>query len=221
MLSWPKKFLIAFGLGVMAFTPWEILMVSLGVVEFPRANFWGLPWWTPVAFGLVTTVSFFLFALVDHVLKLKVHYNPNWLALEYLLISGFYLAVFFFRQYPYILSLSLLFVVIVRLIFFHESLDIVFFIFGISLGPTVELVLTNFDLYHFTEPDFMGTPYWLPVFWGNVALALRRVSWVLAPPRAPEHNPEVDLKTLWFLIAIFGGLWWSQWQTLWRLLNWL
>jgi hypothetical protein len=110
------------------------------------------------------------------------------LGLEYLLISVFYLAVFFFRQYPYLLLLGLLFVVLVRLIFFHEAFDWLFFIFGACLGPTLEIFLTNLGLYHFNEPDFLGMPFWLPVFWGNVALAIRRVGWILAPTQGPEPD---------------------------------
>ena len=168
-------------------------MVRLGVLEFTLSDYWGLAWWTPVAFGLVTMGSILLFSVVDYLFKLRVRYSPNYLALEYLILSGFYLCIFFFRQYPYLLTLGLLFVVLVRLIFFHESLDVVFFIFGACVGPTVEIILTSLQLYLFTEPDFLGMPYWLPVFWGNVALALRRVSWVLTPRNPPETQAEAAL----------------------------
>jgi hypothetical protein len=185
-LSWVKKFILAFLLGVLTFTPWVILIGSLKVVEFFQPNFWEIPWWIPPAFGLVVAISFFLFAVADHLLKVQVDYNPIHLGLEYLILSGFYLSVIFFRQYPYLLLLGLLFIVLVRLIFFHEIFDWVYFIFGACLGPTMEIILTSFGLYHFSEPDFLGMPYWLPVFWGNVALAIRRVGWILAPTPSPS-----------------------------------
>lgn len=163
-------------------------MGSLKVLEFFEPAFWEIPWWVPPAFGLVVAVNFFLFAVADHLLKIQVQYNPVYLGLEYLILSGFYLSVFFFRQYPYLLLLGLLFVVLVRLIFFHEAFDWVYFIFGACAGPTVEIILTNMGLYHFSEPDFLGMPYWLPVFWGNTALAIRRVGWILAPTPSPAPD---------------------------------
>ena len=172
----------------MTFTPWVILIASLKVVEFTQPTFWGIPWWVPVGFGVGLSGSFFLFAVADHLLKIQVNYNPAHLGLEYLLISGIYISVFFFRQYPYLLLLGLLFVILVRLILFHETFDWVFFIFGACVGPTMELILSNIGLYHFIEPDFLGMPFWLPVFWGNVALAIRRVGWILAPTQVPDPS---------------------------------
>jgi hypothetical protein len=193
VLSWPKKLTLSFLLGVLTFSPWEILMVRLGVLKFTQSDYWGLAWWAPVAFGLIVMGSVLLFSMVDFLFKIKVRYAPNFLAIEYVILSGFYLSIFFFRQYPYFLTLGLLFVVLVRLIFFHENLDVIYFIFGACIGPTVEIILTSFQLYLFTEPDFLGMPYWLPVFWGNVALALRRVSWVLTPRKPLEAPVEGGL----------------------------
>lgn len=168
-------------------------MVRLGVLEFTQSDYWGLAWWAPLAFGLVVMGSVLLFSMVDYLFKIKVSYRPNFLAMEYVILSGYYLSIFFFRQYPYLLTLGLLFVVLVRLIFFHESLDVIYFIFGACVGPTVEIILASLQLYLFTEPDFLGMPYWLPVFWGNVALALRRVSWVLTPRKPLEAPVEGSL----------------------------
>lgn len=192
MSSWPKKLLIVFLLGVLTFTPWEILFARLGVVEFSNPKVWGIAWWAPLCFGLTTATTLIIFTLSDKLLRVVVDYQPIHLAFEYLLISGFYLSILFFRQYPYFLSLSLLFVVLVRLIFFHGPLDFVYFLFGACIGPTVELILTSFHLYLFTEPDFLGMPYWLPIFWGNVALALRRVTWIMEPKTKPDPFYEAQ-----------------------------
>src|SRR5690606_15409216 len=108
-LSWPKKILLAFLLGLLTFTPWEIIMVQLGVVKFAYPLYLGLPWWLPLVFGLVLAGGVILFTLADHLFKITLSFSPNWLAFEYLLIAGFYLGVFFFRQYPYLLSLGLFF----------------------------------------------------------------------------------------------------------------
>ncbi len=179
---------LALCLGIMTFTPWEIIMVHLGVVSFTRPNYLGLPWWLPLAFGLVVLGSVILFTLADQLFKTILKFNPNWLAFEYVIISGFYLSIFFFRQFPYLLTIGLFFAVVIKLIFLYEDLDILFFLFGACIGPTVEIILISLGLFSFNDPDFLGMPYWLPVFWGNVALALRRVAWVLTP-RAPAPAP--------------------------------
>ena len=194
MLSWPKKMFLAFCLGLLTFTPWEIIMVKLGVVEFAYPNYLGLPWWIPLTFGLVVLGCVLLFTMADYLFKIQLNFNPNWLAFEYVLISLFYLSIFFFRQYPYLLSLGLFFVVLVRLIFFHEEMDFLFFVFGACVGPTAEIILISLGLFSFSDPDFMGMPFWLPVFWGNVALALRRVAWVLTPRPVPGPPGQGGLK---------------------------
>jgi hypothetical protein len=177
---------MAFLLGALTFTPWDILLSHFGILEVRSPAFFGIAWWTPITFGLLSAGGIILFTLADRLFKVQGAYNPHCLGLEYLMISGFYLSVLFFRHYPYVLALSLLFIVLVRLIFFHRPLDAVYFIFGACAGPTFVLVFTSLNFYSFTEPDFLGMPYWLPVFWGNISLALRRVSWILEPLPSEE-----------------------------------
>ncbi len=189
MLSWSKKVMVALLLGVVVFTPWEILMAGLRIIEFTRVDFLRIAWWVPGAFALVSLLGFLLFNWVDHLLKVHPVYSPNALVFEYLLLSSIYLAIFFFRPYPYLLSLGLLGILLGRLVFFSVPFDYLYFLFGACLGSTVELVLTSLNLYLFSEPDFFGMPYWLPIFWGNAALALRRVAWIL---NFPGHSNELE-----------------------------
>jgi hypothetical protein len=187
IISLLKKIFFVFLMGALTFTPWDILFSHFEILDFKSpSTVMGIAWWVPLAFGASTVLTFLLFTVMDRLFRVQVIYNPSHLAYEYLLITGFYLAILFFRQYPYLLSIGLLFIVLVRLILFHGPLDYVYFLFGACMGPTVELILTSFHLYLFTEPDFLGMPYWLPVFWGNVALAMRRVCWILEPPQVPR-----------------------------------
>lgn len=179
MQSWPKNLILAFFLCLLVFSPWEIIMSQLGVVAFSTTQYAGLPWWVPLAFGLVGLFGVLVFSIADFLFKITESYRPRGLVGEYLLILAFYGGIFFSRQYPYVLALGLFFVIMVRLIFFHRELDFLFFVFGACLGPTLEIILINLGLFTYNEPDFMGMPAWLPIFWGNVALALRRVAWVL------------------------------------------
>jgi hypothetical protein len=182
MLSWFIKLVMAFLLGALTFTPWAILIVHFDIIEFSHSVFLGLPTWIPLAFGMMTLVTILFNFGLEKLLHTEINYVPANLAFEYLIIAGFYVSIIVLRSFPYILSLSLFAVIMIRLTFFHRSWDFLFLLFGACLVPTVELVLTSFKIYLFTEPDFLGMPYWLPLLWGEVALGLRRVSWVLYPP---------------------------------------
>jgi len=182
MFSVIRKLIMAFLLGTLTFTPWNILLAHFEVIEYANPKYLGIAPWTPWAFGVMAVVAISIFTAMDRLLHTEEDYPPALLAFEYLLIAGLYLGVLFFRSYPYLLTLGLLIVMVIRLIFFHRPWDFLFFIFGLSVGPTVELILTNFHLYLFNEPDFLGMPFWLALLWGSVAMALRRVGWLLFPP---------------------------------------
>lgn len=188
-----RKSLLAFCLGALTFTPWEILMARLEIVQYARPEFMGISWWSPVGFGVGTAFAILLFVTLDRMLHFQIDYQGGKLVLEYLLLAMVYTLILLFRGSPYLLSLGLLLLMVLRLIFFHQSWDVLTFLIGACVGPTLELVLTNLNLYFFTEPDFLGMPYWLPLLWGAVALALRRLSWIISPPPAPANLYSVKL----------------------------
>ncbi len=181
MFSALRKTFLAFCLGVLTFTPWEILMARVEIVQFAKPDFLGIAWWSPLAFGVATSLGILLFVTLDRLLHFEIHYQGGKLVLEYFLMALVYTLILLFRSSPYLLSLGLLLLMVLRLIFFHQSWDVLVFLIGACVGPTLELVLTNLNLYFFTEPDFLGMPYWLPLLWGTVALAVRRLSWILSP----------------------------------------
>lgn len=194
MLAGLKKLILAFLLGALTFTPWEILMTRLEIVSYARPYFLGIAGWAPIAYGVGTGAAIFLFIALDRLLSAQIDYQGRNLVFEYLLLATIYVLILLFRASPYLLSLGLLLLLVLRLIFFHQPWDVLVFLIGACLGPTLELMLTNLNLYFFTEPDFLGMPYWLPLLWGGVALAVRRLSWVLSPPPAPvAHAYSVKL----------------------------
>ncbi len=158
-------------------------MVHFEIVEYHPAGFLGIALWTPFAYGLATVVAVLLFTFLDRLLGDPVEYTPSYLAFEYMFIAGFFICILFFKTYPYLLTIGLFVVILIRVIFFHEPWDFLFFLIGACVGPTIELALTSFHLYLFNDPDFLGMPYWLGLLWGGIALSLRRVGWVLNPPR--------------------------------------
>ena len=187
------KFFLAFLLGALAFTPWDILLVRFEIVEYSHPLLWGVSSWTPLIFGVVTLLAVGLCKLIDRLMETQAPYSPGYLLYEYLVLSAIFTLILLFRTYPYILSLSLGGLVLARLIIFHRKGDFLFFLIGACVGPTVELFLTGFKVYLFTEPDFLGMPYWLPLLWGSVALSLRRLSWALFP-LAPAQRSAYSIK---------------------------
>jgi len=193
MLAALRKMFLAFCLGALTFTPWEILMTRLEIVGYTKPGFLGISWWAPVAYGIGTGLAIWLFLSLDRLLHAEIEYQGSKLVFEYLLLALIYTLILLFRTSPYLLSLGLLLLMVLRLIFFHQPWDVLVFLIGACVGPTLELVLTNLNLYFFTEPDFLGMPYWLPLLWGAVAVAVRRLSWVLVPPPAPGKIYSVKL----------------------------
>lgn len=194
MFSALFKWVLAFVLGALAFTPWDILLVHFEVVEYTQPVFFGVSAWTPVIFGSATLGAVLIFSLLERLLDTDFVYRLTRLAWEYLIMVAFFVAILVLRSSPYILALTLAGLVLTRLIFFHRNWDFLFFLIGACIGPTVELFLTSFKLYLFTEPDFLGMPYWLPILWGAMALSLRRLSWALFPMPPPAAKSPYAIK---------------------------
>lgn len=186
MWDYLQKTVLVFILGALTFTPFNILLVHFDVLQYANPVYLGIPTWMPIAFGVATVLGVSFFAWMDRLLGVRLSYNPARLTFEYLLIAAFFIAILFFRLYPYLLSLSLLVVILVRLIFFHQEWDFLYFVVGVCVGPTVELILSHFQFYTFSDPDFLGMPYWLGLLWGAIGIALRRVAWVIYPLDVPS-----------------------------------
>ena len=188
MLEWIRKILMAFALGALTFTPWQILMVRAGVVEYAKPVFLGIPLWLPLLFGTTACLAILALVIFDRFFHTQLEYQGGKLVLEYLLLAMAYISILLFHATPYLLSLGLLLLVALRLSIFHRPWDVLVFLIGACLGPTLELLLTSLNLYFFTEPDFLGMPYWLPLLFGVAMLAMRRLAWVLEPPPLPSQH---------------------------------
>jgi hypothetical protein len=69
----------------------------------------------------------------------------------------------------------------VGLIYLHKDKDeIIIFAYGVAVGLFVEVTGTKVGGYQsFTQPDFMGIPFWLLFAWGYGFVAMKRVGFAI------------------------------------------
>jgi hypothetical protein len=182
-MKWLKKSFFGFFIGVFLITPLDWVQTHFGIVEYHFPYFFKLAWWTPLAYGLVFLWMALFFPFLEELLTATFTFKRRTLFIEVLAIIVAFFGPVLTQEYPYLIVFILAIYVLFRLGFFHAKWDWLFFVIGALLGPTVEVLLINYDLYHFTDPNFMGIPYWLPLEWGIVAMSGRRIADVLELPR--------------------------------------
>jgi uncharacterized membrane protein YoaT (DUF817 family) len=60
-------------------------------------------------------------------------------------------------------------------IWHRERSELLLFITGAVIGPTVEIICIHYGAWSYSNPSFWGIPLWLPIVWGYVAVYLKRV----------------------------------------------
>lgn len=175
-----KKIFYSALVGLLVITPLTWLQVYFHICEYHRPDFWGLAWWAPASYAFVFVLMTLTFPPLERILTATFAFSPWTLLLEFAGILVAFLGPIFTKQYPYLMVFILSLYVLFRLGFFHAKWDWLFFLLGATVGPTLQIFLISFDLYHFTDPDFLGIPYWLPLLCGIVAMAGRRVADVIA-----------------------------------------
>jgi hypothetical protein len=178
-MHWIKKIFYAFTVGAILLSPLGWLQVRFQYVEYQNPVFLKMAWWVPLAYGLVFVAMVILFPPLEEVLTATFTFKHRYVFLEFIPICFAFLGPAFTQEYPYLMVLILAIYVLCRLGFFHAKWDWLFFLIGALLGPTIEILLISANLYHFSSPDFMGTPYALPLIWGIVTMSGRRIVNVL------------------------------------------
>lgn len=82
-----------------------------------------------------------------------------------------------------ILLLSIYIIAVILLILAGEDrkTEIHILIYGIATGFIVEAIGTEISGYQsFTNPDFFGIPYWLPVVWGFGFILMKRIGLIIS-----------------------------------------
>ncbi len=166
-------------IGVILFTPLEILQVHFGLIEFKSPLFLGIPWWVPLLDGLLFALIALLFPVLEGVLTATFQFKHRYVFLEVLAIILAFVLPALCQDYPNLSVLIFAIYLVFRLGFFHAKWDWFFVLLGVLLIPTVEIFLISLGLYHFTDSSILDLPNWLPLEWGIVCLAGRRVADVI------------------------------------------
>ncbi len=174
-----KKILYSGFLGFLVLTPLTWLQVHFQICEYRNPSFWGLPWWAPASYSFVFILMTLSFPPLERILTATFDFKVWTLLLEFAGIVVAFMGPILTKDFPYLIVFILSLYVLFRLGFFHAKWDWLFFLIGALVGPTMQIFLISFDLYHFTDPDFLGIPYWLPLLCGIVAMAGRRLANVI------------------------------------------
>jgi len=70
----------------------------------------------------------------------------------------------------------LLIVWFLAILMWHDRSDIVIFIVAGIAGPLGEIVCINYGAWSYSNPSFLGIPFWLPLLWGFAGVMLTRIA---------------------------------------------
>ncbi len=166
-------------MGLLVITPLTWLQVHFQICEYHHPDFFELAWWAPASYAFVFILMTLAFPPLERILTATFAFNPWTLLIEFAGILMAFLGPIFTKEYPSLMGFILSLYVLFRLGFFHAKWDWLFFLLGATVGPTMQILLISMDWYHFTDPDFLGIPYWLPLLCGIVAMAGRRIADVI------------------------------------------
>lgn len=184
-----KKIIYSALLGFILLTPLTWLQVHFQICEYKNPNFFELAWWAPASYSFVFVLMTLCFPPLERMLTATFAFKAWSLLLEFTGILVAFMGPIFTKEYPYLMVFILSLYVLFRLGFFHAKWDWLFFLLGATIGPTLQIFLISFDWYHFTDPDFLGIPYWLPLLCGIVSMAGRRVADVIEG----QNNIQMEL----------------------------
>ncbi|MBC7251765.1 MAG: hypothetical protein H5T62_15995 [Anaerolineae bacterium] len=83
--------------------------------------------------------------------------------------------VLLWRNNPLLLSVMVV-ECLVALLFWHDPLDVSFFLIIAVLGSLAELVFVRFGVWRYSNPTFLGIPLWFPWAFGTTGLIGARLA---------------------------------------------
>ena len=75
-----------------------------------------------------------------------------------------------------LLTLVLFAAYFLGLFIWHKKHDLIFFVIGAIIGPIGEIICIHYGVWHYSNPSFLGIPFWLPLAWGLAVMLIKRVS---------------------------------------------
>lgn len=79
----------------------------------------------------------------------------------------------------------------------HDRYDMCFFLVIAGLGSLAEIVFVRFDVWHYTNPTFLGVPLWFPVSFGTSTLvggrSVRTIAIIWDKTHEPHRQDEQQL----------------------------
>lgn len=96
-------------------------------------------------------------------------------------VLGICLSYFFSQNNGALLLIYLAVTALVVLLGKDKKTESYIFIYGLVAGSIIEVLGTSVSKYQsFTNPQFYGIPFWLPVTWGYGFILMKRVSLIIA-----------------------------------------
>jgi len=177
------RVLSAFALGALLGTGLDAIHVYGDVEEYANEVIGQLGWFVPIEFGLAGVASALVVPLLERVVGDRA--APAWTVWERVrevfLLTGLYVVSVGANGASAVpFAVGLLTVVGGRLAFASVRGDWAFALVAAIAGPVAEALIHATGAFHYTEPDFLGIPVWLPALWANGGLAIRRLFGPLA-----------------------------------------
>lgn len=161
-----KPYFYLFFIGAILGTFLDGLQTYGGVAYYTSPFVLKTAWWVPFLFGTATVAVAYSHCKL-HPLFLA-NSAPFWGSLGFLLVMCMMTA---FWHTGNAQKTSLLFnFYLISWGLFDRTPKSFFLAIGTALGGTaVEITLSFFDLYKYSQPDFLGVPYWLPAMYCHLS----------------------------------------------------
>ncbi len=174
---------LLFVAGAIIGTALDRIHVVAGVLSYVRPVLAGQAVWVPLVFG----VGGMVMVNGHRLFRRDAAAAPpaRSLVLPALAFVTAYVATAVARDTPAMLAAGLVLAWISRLVL-HPSGDRVAAGLALALGgPLVEAGLSATGGFHYTRPDLLGVPIWLPALYLHASLLTRQIDLVFRPRLAP------------------------------------
>jgi len=181
-----RRVAAAFALGAVLGTALDAIHVYGDVETYTRETFGELAWFVPLEFGLAGVAASLAIPILER--RFGPDRPPAWTPWERWrevpVLGGLYLlSVGVNGDEAWWFLGALLVALAARLRFGAVRGDWAFALVAAVVGPAAEAAIHATGAFHYTEPDILGLPVWLPALWAWGGLAIRRLFGQPAPNR--------------------------------------